>query len=108
MDIYAEYDAKGWPSIDPRRADYCYQPCNLGVHVCGQHPDGDNCLTAANYPRRSVSAARSLFDLAKAECAIAPGEPRDLVVDLMVDGDIVDDFLMSRQMLERLTALAGS
>lgn len=107
QDIYAEYDAEGWPSIDPRSPDYCYQTCVTGVHVCGHHPDGMNCLTIANFPRRTAREARALFEAAKAECAVTAGEPDDFIVDLMIGGDIAEDFPMSRQMLTRLSALAA-
>lgn len=108
MDIYAEYDAKGWPSIDPRSPRYCYQPCWTGVHVCGQHPDGDNCLTALNLPTRGTAEAVALFERAKAELAEAEDGESDFIVDLVINGDIDRDFRMNRQMLDRLKALSAA
>lgn len=106
-DLNAEYAAKGWPTIDHRKADYCYQPCRFGLHVCGEHPDGMNFLTVANFPTRGSASARELFDRAKAEFAVADGEDGDLVVDLMLNSDCEEDFTMNRQMLDRLRVLAS-
>lgn len=99
-----EYRAKGWPTIDPRKADYCYQPCENGLHVCGFHPDDVNCLTVATVVTADAASAKVLFEAAKAECASAEGEPDDFIVDLMTDGDCEADFPMARQMLARLQA----
>ncbi len=101
-----EYAAKGWPLIDPRSPDYCYQPCENGLHVCGFHPDGNNFLTIANYPTATEEDARVLFERAKAELATPPGEEGDFVIDLQIDGSCGEDFWMNRQMLDRLAALA--
>lgn len=106
MGIYAEYSAKGWPSIDPRSPDYCYQPCRIGLHVCGQHPDGDNCLTVLNLPTRNKSEAVDLFERAKADLAEPDKSESDFIVDLVIDGDIDRDFRMNRQMLDRLKSIA--
>lgn len=103
--LYEEYAAKGWPTINPRSPDYCYQPCRFGLHVCGYHPDGMNCLTIANLPVRNAAEARALFDRAKAELAAADGEDADFVVDLQIDHDHEEDFMMNRQMLNRLLAM---
>lgn len=105
--VYAEYAAKGWPSIDPSSPDYCYRPCKTGVHVCGQHPDGDNCMTVLNLPAPSPAEAIALFSKAKAELAEAENADTDFIVDLMINGDCDCDFPMNRQMLERLRALAA-
>ena len=104
--LNAEYAAKGWPLIDPRSREYCYQPCTNGLHVCGFHPDGNNFLTIANVRARSADEARALFDRAKAELATHEGEDADFVIDLQMDGECSDDFRMNRQMLDRLTSLA--
>lgn len=88
-----------------RKDDYCYQPCQLGLHVCGMHPNGDDFLTVANLPVETPAKARALFDLAKANLASADDQPRELVIDLQNDFDTVEDFPMSRQMLERLVRL---
>lgn len=97
-----------WPSIDPRSPNYCYQPCENGLHVCGFHPDGMNFLTVANLPAADAEAAEVLFEWARAECSVVDGEPHDLVVDLQQNGDCTGDFGMSRQMLERLLDLGTS
>lgn len=106
-DLHAEYVAKGWPTVDHRKPDYCYQPCRTGLHVCGKHPDGMNALSVANFPTRGVRSARELFERAKAECAVPEGDDGDLVVDLMIDHDCDEDFSMNRQMLARLVEIAG-
>lgn len=102
--LYAEYAAKGWPSIDPRSRDYCYQPCRFGLHVCGHHPDGVNCLTVANIQTLTREEAIALFKRANAELA-ATEEDADFVVDLQLDYDCEADFMMNRQMLDRLVAM---
>lgn len=106
--LNAEYAAKGWPLIDPRSPDYCYQPCVNGLHVCGLHPDGDNFLTIANLAVRTPQEARALFDRVKVEIACTPGEDGDFVVDLQTDGDCEADFPMNRQMLDRLRILSAT
>ncbi len=103
--LYEEYAAKGWPTIDPRSPDYCYQPCRFGLHVCGHHPDGMNCLTVANVPTPDAATARALFDRAKAELSAVDGDDADFVVDLQIDHDHDEDFMMNRQMLARLLAM---
>ena len=105
-DLDREYAAKGWPTINPFRRDYCYQPVETGVHVCDQHPDGDNAMTAANIATSSAESAGELFERAKAELAATADEPHDLIVDLMIGGDIAEDFAMTRQMLVRFQDLS--
>jgi hypothetical protein len=89
---------------DPRAADYCYTPCEHGLHVCGFHPDGENFLTVMNLPATTAALARAVFDAARAEVA-GEDSDRDLVVDLMQHGACEADFPMNRQMLERLAHL---
>lgn len=89
---------------DPRRSDYCYAPCENGLHVCGRHPDGVNCLTVVNLPVGTEHEARALFEAAK-QFACADGEPDDYVVDFQLDWSVEEDFLMSRQMLDPLIRL---
>jgi hypothetical protein len=104
--IDADYAAKGWPSIDPKSKDYCYQPCRFGVHVCGEHPDGENCMTVANITVQTEAEARALFERAKTELAEPTAQDdSDFVVDLQIDDDCSEDFLMNRQMLARLLAM---
>lgn len=103
-----EYAAKGWPLIDPRRSDYCYRPCQNGLHVCGFHPDGNNFLTIANVAVRSADEARTLFIRAKEELGLPEGEVGDFVIDLQLDGDCDEDFQMNRQMLDRLIAMGAT
>ncbi len=84
-----------------------YAPCQSGLHVCGADEDANEFFTEANHPLGPTKAIL-LFERAKAECAAREGEPTDFVVDLMRDGDIVEDFPISRQMLPRLAALADA
>lgn len=84
---------------------HCYDPCDNGIHIVAQHPDGENCYTVANLSVRSPEDARALWEAGKAECEVVAGEPYDLVVDLMMDTLHEDDFLMTRQMLSRLIAV---
>lgn len=81
---------------------HCYDPCDNGIHIVAQHPDGVNCFTVANLSVRTAEEARGLWVAAKAECEAIEGEPHDLVVDLMMNTWHEDDFLMTRQMLARL------
>lgn len=105
--LYREYDAKGWPSIDPSSREYCYQPCRFGLHVCGHHPDGMNCLTIANLEVATEAAALDLFARAKAELASTETDA-DFVVDLQINDEHTDDFMMHRQMLDRLIAMGAT
>lgn len=86
--------------------DHCYEPCDNGIHIVGEHPDGVNCFTVANLSTQTAQEARALWDAVKAECEITEGEPHDLVVDLMMDTYHEDDFLITRQMLDRLIRTA--
>lgn len=81
-----------------------YNPCRFGLHVCGVDEEANLFTTEANFHTGNEAAARVMFERAKAECA-CPEEESTLVVDLMIDDDIVEDFWMSRQMLGRLAAL---
>ncbi len=105
-DLEREYRAKGWPVVNPYSRDYCYRPCRFGLHVCGHHPDGMNCMTIANFPTRTAAEAVALFEAAKAELAEPEGEDGDFVVDLQIDHDCECDFMLNRQMLARLEVLA--
>ncbi len=107
-ELEREYLAKGWPSINPFSRDYCYTPCRFGLHVRGHHPGGMNCLTIANFPTRTAAEAEALFEAAKAELAEPEGKDADFVVDLQLDHDCERDFMMNRQMLSRLEAIALS
>ncbi len=84
-----------------------YQPCRVGLHVCGINPLRDEPITIANFPLRDAAEARRLFSVAKSECAAQSDEEGDFVVDLNVGTNElqVEDFIMSRQMLARLSGL---
>lgn len=84
-----------------------YRPCRTGLHVCGADAEEIEPVTVLNLPATSAEEARRRFALAKAECAQLDGEDPDLVVDLMIAGDIEEDFRMRRQMLQRLEAAAA-
>ena len=86
-----------------------YAPCAIGLHVCGMSDDEAEPVTILNLPTRTAAEARRMFYRAKAECQISGDEPTSLVVDLClgVNEYGADDFSMSRQMLERLIALAA-
>lgn len=94
--------------LHPDRDDYCYRPCRHGLHVCGIHPDGVNCMTVANFPVRSAAAAKAPFEEAKQRFASRDDEPDDLVVDLQRDWDCEEDFVISRQMLQPLADFWGA
>ena len=85
-----------------------YEPCRLGIHVCGGCDLHNAALTEANYPATNTLLARRLFRDLKAECAAGTEEPTEFVVDLMIGGEPEDDFKMTRQMLARLTVRASS
>lgn len=83
-----------------------YRPCDNGVHVCGVDEVKERFYTEANFPCVGEPAARALFGRLKAEFA-ASDEEWDLTVDLTIaDGMIVEDFGISRQMLERFRSSA--
>lgn len=89
-----------------------YHPCPTGLHVCGIDDEGNRPVgphfTVLNLVAADADAARRLFDAGKIECAANEDVESDFIVDLMIDGDHVDDFPMMRQMLERLRIVAGA
>jgi hypothetical protein len=89
-----------------RRADELYHPCSFGIHVCGDK-DGA-AATFGNVPARNEIEARAMFEAAKAEAAVPDGEHYDLVVDLNLGDDNlhIEDFCITRQMLDRCLAAA--
>lgn len=85
-----------------------YAPTAFGLHVCGSDDAAYEFVTVANFPARSAREARAMFEQAKAECAAIEGEPCELVVDLCLGhNEIPEDFPITRQMLDRLTARFG-
>lgn len=72
-----------------------YNPCDDGLHVCAFREDTEfgPHVTEANFP----GVRRDTFDALKAEFDDAD---LDLLIDLMEDGSIVDDFGIKRQMLD--------
>ena len=78
-----------------------YAPCRNGVHVCGADEEANEFYTERNFP----SVNRRAFERARLECAASTDEPSDFVVDFMLYGDIEDDFRVTRQMLNRLSAI---
>lgn len=64
-------------------------------------------MTVANIRASSPSEARAIFAACKAEAANVGDEPQDYVVDLNIDRDNlhVEDFAMTRQMLDRCLAI---
>lgn len=87
-------------------ADRLYHPCWFGVHVCGSSPE-DAAMTIGEVVARNEAEARVIFEACRAEAEAQVGEPQDYVVDLNIGQDNlhVEDFSMTRQMLQRcLTA----
>ena len=75
-----------------------YSPCRNGLHVCGINATEDEFTTVANVP--GVTERR--FDELEAHYALPDDEEPDLVVDLMIDGSIIRDFGIRRQLLDHL------
>lgn len=81
-----------------------YDPPRNGIHLCGQTDDGEQPTTVARYPM-PADTARRLFALAREAAATASEEEgEDFIVDLCIDGDIVDDFTTTRQLWPRAIA----
>jgi hypothetical protein len=77
-----------------------------GWREAGLEDAEDEAVTdAASFPM-AADQARRLFDRAKVE--LGSEANADLVVDLMVNGDLIDAFYLHRQMLPRLAALCGA
>jgi hypothetical protein len=89
-----------------RHADEIYYPCAFGVHVCGSDDERNEAITIANIAARNADEARRVFAACKAEAEAAGDEPHDFVVDLNLGRHEaqVEDFWLSRQMLERCLA----
>ena len=72
-----------------------YQPCANGIHICGikRLEDGYEVpYTVANFQTDDVASFRSLYEVKESECG-------DYVVDIMKDGDLIDDFTTNLQMI---------
>lgn len=84
-----------------------YRPCAVGLHVCVifDDPDESGFQTVANIECETAAVAEALFVRAKDECEARPGEPEEMIVDLNLGIGCCETFMMSRQMLDRLTAL---
>lgn len=91
------------------KANREYHPCDCGVHICGhiEDDDGERPFTLANFEAKTEMEAKALFERLR-QFAACPGEPEDCCVDLNIgrDHQHVDDFCITRQMLERITAEA--
>lgn len=72
-----------------------YETPDNGIHLCGQHDDGQQPTTVATYEMSGDEAAYA-FQLAK-EVAECGKDEADFVVDLCVDSSIIDDFWSNRQ-----------
>jgi hypothetical protein len=75
-----------------------YSPCKNGIHVCGISAAEEEFVTVANVP--GVSERK--FDMLENEYALPEGEDPDLIVDLVIDGDLIRDFGIRRQSLDVL------
>lgn len=73
-----------------------YDTPENGIHLCGQHVNETEPTTVAAY-RLSSDLAVRLFDVAR-DIACVEKDAGDFVVDLCLDGDIVDDFYSNRQL----------
>src|SRR5271166_2969470 len=75
-----------------------YHPIKNGVHVCGisyeRDQSGEFC-TVANFPHGDP---RALFEAFREHATTR--EEGDLVVDLVIDGDVEEDFWVRRQSVE--------
>lgn len=80
-----------------RPEDAHYHPCQHGVHVCGANHDDNYFFTQANYPDVTFES----FCRAKVVCEDET-QPKDFVVDFVEGGSVIEDFWISRQMLNRL------
>ncbi len=80
-----------------------YHPCRTGLHVCSVDEEANEPITVANFPFPDDASAADAFCSTGEEFSAdeALGEPPDLVVDLMSDGSILENFSMTRQMLGR-------
>lgn len=79
--------------------EQAYRPCHNGIHICGKDHDEVEPVTVANFPM-IPSQARRIFQQVAADFGDTDG---DMVVDLVIGGDIEDDFWLRRQMLDRLS-----
>ena len=83
------------------QTDDLYYPCNDGIHICECNEVKNQFITLhnAHYSRPDV---KRIFNELKVEFEEKNEAAKDLVVDMMVDYSIEDDFCISRQMLARL------
>jgi len=94
-------DGVGAPREEP---DYAaeYWPPTTGYHFCGVTPDEERPLTLASIPVRGDPAP--VFYAVKAEFDEPKDDDDGVIVDLFINDDIVDDFWIRRQMLDRVKA----
>jgi hypothetical protein len=94
------------PTFDAR-GDSNYQPCAIGLHICGSAGNPEQPYTAANLPATSQAKARKMFAAAMREAACEQDEA-DFVCDLNLGAYEcqVEDFWTNRQLLPRLFAAA--
>ena len=78
-----------------------YDPCDLGIHLCGQTDDGEQPTTVANYPMASEDEARQLWELARGVAEVTDRDEEDFIVDLNLRDGCVDDFSSNRQLWPR-------
>jgi hypothetical protein len=76
-----------------------YYPPSTGLHICGSDDVHNAAITLGAFSMGEADA-RSAFERFKADFRETDTEG-DVVVDLIVRDDIVDDFSMRRQMVER-------
>ena len=94
-------------TIDPPRFEAdgvssFYDPCDTGLHFCGQTCLSKNSqpYTALNIEAVTDIAARKLYEAAKA-VAECEDDEADYIIDLQLSGDCNEDFSTNRQLLPK-------
>ena len=82
-----------------------YRPCGTGLHVCGIDPIAERFRTVENLPLPEPGA-RHVWGAAVARLAMAADDDPDVMVDLFVDGNLIENFGMRRQHVGDLLVLA--
>lgn len=81
-----------------------YNPCRTGIHVCGityQDSTEGEFYTALNAKTPTQAMAKKLFRLLYMRF-YKPGAPRELVVDLMLNGSTDKDFALEGSDMKHL------
>lgn len=84
--------------IELIEAGRVYYPPSTGLHICGSDDVHNAAVTIASFPM-DEETARFMYNRLRIEFEDVDAD--DVIIDLIVADDILDNFHMRRQMVER-------